>query len=101
MTASCYTASELSDSKQASTDLRVAFESLSQAERDAILDRKSVSKLPAKDINKSETGTVSASVNENTSQGHTSKDTLTDVADGEVVSFLNIFVLWSSGLILP
>lgn len=94
-------ASELSDNKQASADLRAAFESLSQVERDAILDPKCVMKLPAKDINKSETGAVSASVDENSSHDHTSKDAPTDVVDGEVVSFLNTLILCGLGLILP
>ena len=86
-----------SDSRQASVDLRTAFESLSQAERDAILAPKGLAKLPAKDINKSELGTVSASNNENSSEDRTPKDATTDVADDEVVSPLDIVVIWSSG----
>lgn len=73
--------------------MRAAFEGLSQAERDAILDPKGVVKLPVKNINKSETGAISASVND-LSQDHASKHA--PVADGEVVSFLNIFVLRGS-----
>lgn len=68
-------------------DLRAAFESLSQAERDAILDPKGVLKLPVKDINKSETGTVSKINNENSSEDHILKDAPGDIADGEAVSF--------------
>lgn len=89
--------SELSDSPQASVDLRAAFECLSQVERDAILDPKGITKLPPKDINKSEPGAVSASNNDNSSEAHTPKDATPDVADDEVVSPLNIFVLFNSG----
>lgn len=78
-------------------DLRTAFESLSQVERDAILAPKGLAKLPAKDINKSELGTVSTSNNENSSEDRTPKDATTDVADDEVVSPLDIVVIWSSG----
>lgn len=91
--------SEVSNSKQANADLRAALASLSQAERDAILDRKCVIKLPAKDINKSETSAVSAHVNEDSSHDHTLKNAPTEVADGDVVSFLHTLVLWSIGLI--
>ncbi|KAG8217560.1 chromatin assembly factor 1 subunit A-domain-containing protein [Butyriboletus roseoflavus] len=73
----------LAERIQASADLRATFESLSQAEKDAILDPKGIIKLPAKDINKSETGTASPSVSENPSQDHASKDA--PIADGEVL----------------
>jgi hypothetical protein len=89
--------SELSDSHQASVDLRAAFECLSQVERDAILDPKGFAKLPPKDINKSEPGAVSASNNENSSEDHTPKDATPDVADDELVSPLSISALWNSG----
>lgn len=68
-------------------DLRAAFESLSQAERDTILDPKGAFKAPVNDINKFEGGTVSTTTSENFSEHHIPKD---DMAEGEVVSFFSI-----------
>ncbi|KAF8559629.1 hypothetical protein OG21DRAFT_1502866 [Imleria badia] len=76
----------LAERIQASTDLRAAFESLPQVERDAILDPKGITKLPAKDINKSEPVTVSASNNENSMDDDTPKDAPADVAEADVLS---------------
>ncbi|KAF8136408.1 chromatin assembly factor 1 subunit A-domain-containing protein [Boletus edulis] len=76
----------LAERIQASADLRAAFESLSQVERDAILDPKGTTKLPTKDINKAEPSTTSESNNENSLEDRVSKDPPTDVADNEALS---------------
>lgn len=77
--------------------MRATFESLPQVERDAILDPRGITKLPAKDINKSESVTVSASNDENSLEEDAPKDAPTDLAEAEVVSPLNIiFILRSS-----
>lgn len=65
-----------------------------------MLDPKGVSKLPANDVNNSETSTGSVIKNENSSQDHILKDVPSDMTDGEVVSFENNIVLSNSGLVL-
>ncbi|KAG9318534.1 chromatin assembly factor 1 subunit A-domain-containing protein [Chiua virens] len=80
------TEARLAERIQASVELRAAFESLTQTERDATLDPKSTMKLPAKDINQSENVAVSTSNSERLSQDHTLKEPTSDIADGEALS---------------
>ena len=80
--------------------MRAAFLNLSQAERDVILDPKGASKLPENDANKSEMGTISSINDESLLEDPAPKDTTSDMVNGEVVSFRNIFALWNSNLVL-